>query len=137
MTKLKRSIPALPVVNIAKAVAFYESKMGFKACHQEDGFAILVRDDLEIHLWSACDRSWRYKFWLVFRPISCGAESFLAGTASCRIEVTGIDELYKEMKAKSVIYNSKTVVEDQPWGHRDFPTLDLHGNLITFFEIVR
>jgi integrase len=96
-----------------------------------------VRNSVDIHLWAACDQSWRYKFWLVFRPISCGAESFLAGTASCRIQVTGIDELYKEMKATGVIYNAETVVEDQSWGHRDFPTLDLHGNLITFYEIVK
>lgn len=137
MIDFKQSIPALPVVNIAKAVAFYESKMGFKARYQEDGFAILVRNSVDIHLWAACDQSWRYKFWLVFRPISRGAESFLAGTASCRIQVTGIDELYKEMKATGVIYNAETVVEDQSWGHRDFPTLDLHGNLITFYEIVK
>ncbi|WP_431200463.1 bleomycin resistance protein [Mucilaginibacter sp. P19] len=134
MTKLKGSIPALPVVNIPEAVAFYEGKMGFKARHQEDRFAILTRDGLDIHLWAACDHDWRYKFWLVLRPVSTGAESFLAGTASCRIEVTGIDELYEEMKASGVIYNAETVVEDQPWGNRDFPTLDLHGNLITFLR---
>jgi catechol 2,3-dioxygenase-like lactoylglutathione lyase family enzyme len=136
MIKFKRSIPALPVVNIAKAIAFYGSKMGFKARHQEDSFAIIGRNGIDIHLWAACDRSWRYKFWLPFRPVKSGAESFLAGTASCRIEVSGIDELYEEMKAAGVIYNAKSIVEDQPWGHRDFPTLDLHGNLITFFEIV-
>jgi len=136
MKEFKRSIPALPVVNVAKAVTFYESKMGFKARHQEKYFAILVRDGVEIHLWAACDQSWRFKFWLIFRPIGNGAESFLAGTASCRIQVTGIDELYEEMKATGVIYNAQTVVEDQLWGHRDFPTLDLHGNLITLFEVV-
>ena len=111
--------------------------MGFKARYQEDGFAILVRDSVDLHLWAAHDQSWRYKLWLVFRPINCGAESFLAGTASCRVQVTGIDELYEEMKATGVIYSTKTVVEDQIWGHRDFPTLDLHGNLITFYEIVK
>ena len=96
----------------------------------------MVREGIEIQLWEACDRSWRFKFWLFFNPIANGAESFLAGTASCRIEVEGIDELYEEYKASGVIYNARTVVEHQPWGHRDFPTLDLHCNLITFFEVV-
>ncbi|QHS55180.1 VOC family protein [Mucilaginibacter sp. 14171R-50] len=136
MTKFKRSIPALPVVNIDKAITFYESKMGFKTRVQKDGFASMVRDGIEIQLWQACDRSWKYKFWLFLNPITNGAESFLAGTASCRIEVEGIDDLYLEYKATGIIYDSYTVVEDQPWGHRDFPILDLHGNLITFFEIV-
>jgi catechol 2,3-dioxygenase-like lactoylglutathione lyase family enzyme len=136
MNKLKKSIPALPVVNIAKAISFYESKMGFKARHQEKKFAILGRDSVEIHLWASCDRSWKFRLWWIFRPIQSGAETFLAGTASCRIEVEGIDELYQEFKATGVIYNSETVVEDEPWRHRDLATLDLHGNLITFFEVV-
>jgi len=136
MKKFKKSIPALPVIDMDKAVAFYENKMGFQTRVQKEGFAAMVRDVIEIQLWEACDRSWRYKFWLFLNPITCGAESFLAGTASCRIEVEGIDELYEEYKAAGVIYNAETVVEDQYWGHRDFPTLDLHNNLITFYEVV-
>lgn len=31
-------------------------------------------------------------------PVCTGAESFIAGTASCRIEVEGIDELYQHIK---------------------------------------
>ncbi|HVW96818.1 MAG TPA: VOC family protein [Mucilaginibacter sp.] len=136
MSKFKQNIPALPVINIDKAVVFYENKLGFKLRVQKEGFAAMVRDGIEIQLWEACDRSWRFKFWLFLNPIISGAESFLAGTASCSIEVEGIDELYQEYKATGVLYNAKTVVENQPWGHRDLATLDLHRNLITFYEIV-
>ena len=63
-----------------------------------------------------------------------GAESFIAGTASCRIEVTGIDELFAEYKASGVLYDTDTKVEKESWGFRDLATLDLERNLLTFYE---
>lgn len=32
---------------------------------------------------------------MFLKPVMSGAESFIAGTASCRIEVVNIDELYR------------------------------------------
>ncbi len=137
MINLKKTIPALPVVSIKTAVRFYETKMGFHARHTEATFAILVRDSIEIHLWASCDKSWMLRSLILFlRPIWTGAESFLAGTASCRVEVEGIDELYQEYKSQGVLHGEYSVVEEQHWGHRDLATLDLHGNLITFYEVV-
>lgn len=135
MIKLKKTIPALPVISIKKAIVFYENKLGFKARHVEDTFAIVTRDGIEIHLWAACDHRWKFR-WItgLFKPIRSGAESFLPGTASCRIEVEGIEDLYLEYKATGVIYDKNTVVTHQYWGQLDFPILDLHGNLITFFQ---
>ncbi len=110
--------------------------MGFKARHAEKYFAIMVRDEIEIHLWASCDKSWKFTGLLrLFKPIWSGAESFLAGTASCRIEVEGIDELYDAYKQAGVLHNNHTVIETQYWGQRDFATLDLHGNLLTFYEV--
>lgn len=137
MKKFIKTIPALPVVSVAKAIEFYETKMGFKARHREPTFAILVRDAIEIHLWASCDRSWKFRsLFLFFKPISTGAETFLAGTASCRIEVEGIDEIYQEYKAQGILHNEHAVIEEQHWGHRDFPVLDLYGNLITFYQVM-
>lgn len=133
--KLKKTIPALPVQNITQAISFYTTKLGFVVRHQDTGFAIMIRDDVEIHLWKSGDESWKEKGTsLSDNPICSGAESFLAGTASCRIEVEGIDELYEEYKKQGVIYNKDTVITEQPWGHFDFPALDLYGNLITFYQ---
>jgi len=134
MIQLKKSIPALPVISIAKAVEFYESKLGFKARHQERGFAILVRDTVELHLWESCDKSWKFRLWWIFRPIQSGAESFIAGTASCRIEVEGIDELYQEYHAQNILHKVHPEITDQHWGHRDFNAVDLYGNLLTFYQ---
>ncbi|QHL87979.1 bleomycin resistance family protein [Nibribacter ruber] len=135
--KMKKSIPALPVRNIGESVKFYSEKLGFEARHKEDGFAILVRDEVELHLWKSGDESWRSKgASLSILPICSGAESFLAGTASCRIEVQGIDELFMEYKAQGVVYDAATVVVEQPWGDREFPALDHHRNLLTFYEVM-
>ena len=133
--KMIKTIPALPVQDIKKAIEFYQTKLGFSVRHHENGFAIMVRDAVEIHLWASSDESWKDKgASLVINPICSGAESFLAGTASCRIEVQEIDELFEEYKKQGVIYNPDTVVEEQPWGDREFPALDHHRNLITFYE---
>lgn len=133
--KMIKTIPALPVHNIEKATKFYISKFGFTCQFKNTEFAKLIRDEVEIHLWSSCDNSWRFRsIFLFFRPVWSGAESFLAGTHSCRIEINDIGELYKELKQTGVLYNSKTVVEKTDWGTREFPTLDLHRNLLTFYE---
>ena len=63
-----------------------------------------------------------------------GAESLLTGTASCRIAVQGVDELFEEYKKQSVIYSPTTVVQAQTRGSREFPALDHLRNLIGFYE---
>lgn len=132
---MKKSIPALPVQNIKQSVEFYITKLGFSVPYHDEGFAKVVRDDVEIHLWKASDEKWKLRsIVLAIRPIVSGAESFLAGTASCRIEVQGIDELFEEYKKQRVIYSTDTVVTEQPWGTREFPALDHHRNLLTFYE---
>ncbi|NIQ58129.1 MAG: bleomycin resistance family protein, partial [Gammaproteobacteria bacterium] len=107
---------------------------GFAVGHHDDGFAIVTRDDVELHLWAACDETWKTRGSIASRPVVSGAESFLAGTASCRIEVGGIDELYTEYRDRGVLYGPDTVIEARPWGTREFPTLDLERNLLTFYE---
>lgn len=65
-------------------------------------------------------------------PIS-GAESFLAGTASCRIEVGDVDALFRELLPQSVLHDvSRDAVEATDYGTREFATADLDGNLLTF-----
>ncbi len=55
--KMLKTIPALPVQNIDDAVAFYEGNIGFVSRHKDKSFAIINRDEVEIHLWAACDYS--------------------------------------------------------------------------------
>lgn len=129
--RLLQAIPALPATDIARSAAFYRDQLGFTLDVLEDGFAILRRDGVEIHLWAASDESWRTRSG--GSPVESGAESFLAGTASCRVGILGVDELYKDLEPRGIMHPNGHV-QDTEWGTREFGVLDLEGNLITFFE---
>jgi catechol 2,3-dioxygenase-like lactoylglutathione lyase family enzyme len=131
---LRQTIPALPVRDVPAAAAYYRDRFGFDAPHETDDFAVLARDDAQLHLWGATDEEWRSREDVTARPICSGAESFLAGTASCRIEVADVDALFEELKAADVLHPiSRDGVETTDFGTREFATLDLDGNLLTFF----
>lgn len=137
MPSLGQTTPAMPVCSVAAAVVYYRERLGFTIVHEERGFAIVVRDDAEIHLWGASDEGWRSRADIATNPVCSGAESFIAGTASCRIAVEGVDDLYAELKAGDVLHSPSTVVEDTDWGTREFPALDGDGNLLTFYARLR
>jgi catechol 2,3-dioxygenase-like lactoylglutathione lyase family enzyme len=118
---LLSATPALPVSDIARAVDYYEGKLGFRRRHVEDDYAILTRDEVEIHLWAAN------------KPNVPGAGPELAGTASCRILVSGVKDLYKECQDANVVHPNGWLAA-QPWGTEEFTALDADRNAITFFE---
>ena len=133
MSRLGRTIPALPARDVAESVAFYRERLGFEPLHHDGGFAVLCRDDAVVHLWEAGDTSWAERA-AGEPPVCSGAESFLAGTASCRIEVEGVDELYAELRGRDVLHPvSCDGVTDTDFGTREFATLDRDGNLLTFY----
>jgi catechol 2,3-dioxygenase-like lactoylglutathione lyase family enzyme len=134
---LHRTIPALPVRDVPGAVAHYRERFGFDPRHETEGFAVITRDDAVLHLWAASDEDWRGRTDLHDRPICSGAESFIAGTASCRIAVEGVDDLYAELEPRNVLHKvSRDGVTDTDFGTREFATLDRDGNLISFFQRV-
>jgi hypothetical protein len=132
---LHRTIPALPVRNVAAAVVYYRDRFRFNARHETGDFAVVVRDDAVLHLWGATDDGWRSREDMNRQPICSGAESFLAGTASCRIEVSDVDVLFAELQSAEVLHDvSRAGVTATDFGTREFATLDSDGNLITFFR---
>jgi hypothetical protein len=68
-----------------------------------------LRDDAVLHLWGATDEGWRSREDLVRQPICSGAESFLAGTASCRIEVSDVDALFAELHSAGVLHDVRAL----------------------------
>jgi len=133
---LSQAIPALPVRDAAASAAFYRDRLGFTVLHHDGGFAVLGRDDAVVHVWEAGDETWRNRD-SIERPVQSGAESFIAGTASCRIRVEGVDELYEELRGNEVLHPvSRDGVDATDFGTREFSTLDSDGNLVTFFQWV-
>lgn len=130
---LLMSIPALPVQSIPDAVAFYRDRLGFAIGHQDTDFAIVTRDGVELHLWAASDQSWPKRIGKG-HPVRSGAESFIAGTASCRIQAGEVDDLYREMTEAKVLHPTDSGGPvDTDWNTREFAALDLEGNLLTFY----
>jgi len=115
------AVPALAVSDERRAVAFLADALGFEELtHDGDGLGILRQDQVELHVWVA-DGS------------ALGAERQLAGTVSCRIELTGIDSLYERCQALGAVHPNGPL-GDTPWGTREFAVLDPDHNLITLYE---
>jgi hypothetical protein len=135
---MSTTIPALPVRDVRAAVAHCRDRVGFEAVHAADDFAVLVRDEAVLHLWGTVDEDWRTREDLTARPICSGAESFLAGTASCRVEVADVDALFRELQPRGVLHDvSQGGVDVTGFGTREFATVDLDGNLLSFFHRVK
>jgi catechol 2,3-dioxygenase-like lactoylglutathione lyase family enzyme len=124
--------PAMPAHDVGTAVGFYTDVLGFETVHAETGFALLRRDGTTISLWGATDESWRESIDLD-HPVCSGAESFIAGTASCSVQVDGVDELYAHCETHGITHPNSHL-RDQPWGTREFGILDPDGNLVTFWQ---
>ena len=138
---LSSTIPALPVRSVARALEIYRDKLGFTVVHaDEDEFAIVVRDAVEIHLWQAGDEGWRLRPSedLADCPVRTGAEDFIAGTASCRIACDDVDGRYTELAAAGVRHSAAPGWPvDTDYGTREVSATDLDGNLLTFFVRLR
>jgi catechol 2,3-dioxygenase-like lactoylglutathione lyase family enzyme len=121
MVLMLAAVPTLPVSDQRRAVTFYTAALGFEELTENgEGLGILRRDAVELHLW-------------VPDGSAPGAETFLAGTASCRIQVTGIKELYEHCRGLSVVHPNAPLT-DQPWGTTEFGVLDPDHNLVTLYE---
>ena len=125
------AILALSVRNVEKSIPFYRDVLELPLWHHDTGFAIFHRDSVEMHLWQADDESWRNR--TDRAPVTSGAESFIAGTASCRVAVIGVDELYTRLQQANVIHPNAHI-QNTEWGTREFAVTDPDNNLITFFE---
>lgn len=129
--RMLQAVPALPVQDMPRSVTFYRDTLGWTVVHEETGFAIVQRDDVALHLWAATDETWRTR--ASASPVVSGAESFIAGTASCRVHVEGIDALYRSLDPLGIVHPNGRL-RATPWGTREFGILDPDRNLITFAE---
>jgi uncharacterized glyoxalase superfamily protein PhnB len=113
---LSRVSPTLHVADMRTALAFYEGRLGFRCTfkvhddvHPEIPYAIVTRDDVELHL-QLSDRA--------------------AGTSSCYVTVDDADALYAELQRAGVVVTR--AIEDSSYGMRDFNIADADGNNLGF-----
>ncbi len=115
-SKLHSIMPGFGVGDMARAVAFYEGKLGFRVtfCNGA-GFTIVTRDGIEISL--ALNRT-------SAAPDKC----------ACYLKLSGIDTLHDEFAANGVPMTHPLRTES--YGMREFMITDPDGNTLNFGEPV-
>jgi hypothetical protein len=111
--RLTAAIPVLMTGKLAETVAFLE-RLGFSTRLNDGAFAIVSRDNVELHFGLMEGLEPRDNNW------------------ECRINVSGIDALYKSFPPEAVHPNGK--LEVKPWGFKEFAALDPGGLCIHFAE---
>lgn len=114
--ELKAAVPVLPVDDVSKAVDFYTTRLGFAKAFAFGPYAGVQRGSVMIHL-------------------DASEAATYPGPTCCRVDVEGVDALFREMEAQSVVHPGEPL-ETKPFGMRQFSVLDGCGNRITFAEPV-
>jgi hypothetical protein len=115
VTELVSAVPIIPAREIEASAACYRNELGFEVFHVEAEYGIVGRGESWIHFWG---------------PSGIPPEK---SNTMIRLGVQGIDELYEHCRKRDIVHPS-TVLEEQPWGFREFAVIDHDGNLVTFFE---
>jgi catechol 2,3-dioxygenase-like lactoylglutathione lyase family enzyme len=103
--------PRFVVTNLEQALAFYR-QLGFQTTYQDEDFAIVTRDSVDLHLNHFPDALER----------KCSV---------CWIAVTNSEPLYQRYLPTNAIHSP---LRAQPWGLKEFSVGDPFGNLIIFAE---
>ena len=111
---LKSAVPILASLNEEETVSFYTEKLGFTFYSSWEGYLILGRDKIIIHLWPCKDPA-------------------IAKNTGCYINVTNVDKLYAEFEPLGIVHpNGK--LQEMPWKMKQFSVVDNNDNIIHFGE---
>lgn len=121
-TEFLDATPAFAVSDVARGVAFFVEVLGFDKVVADGSFALVRRGRVALTMWHA-DGS------------APGAERELAGSVSCRVQVTGIEDWYRHCSTSGCVHPNGAIA-DTDWGTREFHVLDPDHNLITFWQPV-
>ena len=109
------AIPILPSRSLNETLAFYR-RLGFDGeIHRHGNYAILVREAIELHFFTHPE----------LRP----AES----SAMCYLRVSDVERIYAAFALAELPRQGRPrqdVLEDKPWGMREFAIVDPDGNLL-------
>lgn len=116
------AIPILPSRSVTDTVAFYK-RLGFEGgAHEFDGgYAILRRGSVELHFFTHRE--------LVPADSSTG----------CYIRVKDVESFYSQCSSSTLPRTSiprMDLLEDKPWGLREFAVVDPDGNLIRIGQVI-
>lgn len=118
-TELLKIIPVLPSQDIARDVAWYKEKAGFETHFHDTMYALLYRENLEIHLQWHADTD----------------DDPLLGGSVIRIQVNNIRPLFEEFVERGTVTEDKFRA-NTAWGTNEFGFYDLNQNAVFIMEDV-
>lgn len=111
----------LAVKNLAQSASFYKNKLGFKTVWAQDGWHLLIRDNIKIMIGECPDEQ---------AASEIGDHSYFA-----YLDIENIDIFYNDCKLNNIKILSD--IEDKPWGQREFSIRTVDGHRITFGEEIK
>lgn len=99
--------------DLSVAIAFYENQLGFTTTYQDEGMAIVNRDQSSLMLIKNDDRHW-------------------AENTSLRIAIVGVEALYADYQARG--FEGLRSLGVKPWGTKEFAVIDPTGVCLAFYE---
>ena len=116
------AIPTLPCRSVSSTVEFYR-RLGFEGDAHEfnSEYAILRRGLVELHFFT--------------HEGLVPAES----SAGCYIRVLDVESMYRSFSSSQLLRTGiprMDILEDKPWGLREFAVVDPDGNLIRIGQII-
>lgn len=118
MTRFLATIPVLSSADIARDIAWYEEKTGFRNVSKQKGYAVMQRENLEFHL--------QFHHGTEDDPVLAGV---------MRIQVQGILPLFEELVQRGTVSPDKLRMRTN-WGTNEFGFYDLNMNAIIVMEDV-
>ena len=116
------AIPTLPCRSVSATVAFYK-RLGFEGGAHEfsSEYAILRRGAVELHFFAHKE----------FVPAN--------SSAGCYIRVLDVEDIYRSFSSSQLPRTGiprMDILEDKPWGLREFAIVDADGNLLRIGQII-
>lgn len=118
MSQFLAIIPVLSSADLARDIAWYAEKTGFRNVSNQEGYAIMQRENLEFHL------QWHH-----------GTEDDPVLAGVMRIWVKGILPIFEEFVQRGTVTTDKLRMKTD-WGTNEFGFYDLNNNAIFVMEDV-
>jgi uncharacterized glyoxalase superfamily protein PhnB len=114
VAKLSRIAPELAAADLRASIEYYMRRLGFSLAMQMEGYAIVERDGVAIHLFADAGRK--------HSPVGI------------HVFTWDLEELFLEFEASGAKITQP--IDSKPWGNREFRVLEEYGNELKFTEPV-
>jgi catechol 2,3-dioxygenase-like lactoylglutathione lyase family enzyme len=110
--------PKLPMRNKSITRHYYVKQLGFEEIGDYEGYLMVQKDKIEIHFFEFKELDPKENYGMVY------------------IRTDNIDGLYKSILDNKTEVHPNGLLENKPWGQREFALLDPDNNLLTFGQSI-